>query len=287
MMIEPEIKTITRNSRDISCAVWQNEVNNIPVFCIHGLTRNGRDFDYLASGLNDTRAIYAPDVVGRGQSDWLPKGEIYSYDTYVEDTLHLLDELGLEQVDWVGTSMGGILGMRMACEYPGRIRKIVINDIGAIVSLEAMQRLNDYVGQHMHHATEADAENYLRVCYGAFGLNKSWQWDHMLKHSVKPVDDGRVRLVYDRAIINGIQDEHGELTLTEDINLWPFWEHFTHPTLLLRGEHSDFLNPSMAKEMCERHPNATLVEFKDCGHAPALMDDKQVSAVRDWLDSTK
>ncbi|MDG1286714.1 MAG: alpha/beta hydrolase [Rickettsiales bacterium] len=284
-MIEPKIQTITRNDRDISCAVWNENNDKTPVFCIHGLTRNGRDFDYLASSLNDSRTIYAPDVVGRGLSDWLPAGEIYNYDTYVEDTLHVLDTLGLEQVDWVGTSMGGLLGMRMACEYPSRIRKFVINDIAPVISVEAMQRLDDYVGQHMDHASLAEAENYIRICYGAFGLNKSWQWNHMLKHSVKPTEDGRVRMLYDPAIINGIRDEKGEMTLTDDINLWPLWENIPQPILLLRGEHSDFLSAAMAKEMCERHPNATWIEFKDCGHAPALMVDGQVNAVREWLDS--
>ncbi len=289
MMIPPVVKALNRNERDISCAIWNEEAKSdrTPIFCIHGLTRNGRDFDYFASAMSDKRAIYAPDVVGRGKSEWLPSGEIYSYDLYVEDTLYLLDELGLDQVDWLGTSMGGILGMRMACEYPDRIRKFVVNDIGAIVTLEAMHMLNNYVGQHMNHPSEADAEDYLRICYGAFGLNKSWQWDHMLEHSVTATNNGGVRLVYDPKIINGIQDAEGKLILTEDINLWPFWENITHPTLLLRGQDSDFLSATMAKEMCERHADATWVEFEDCGHAPALMEDRQVHVVRDWLNHPK
>lgn len=284
-MNQPQIKTIDRNGRKISCALWGNHSNQTPVLCVHGLTRNGRDFDYFANNLSDSRAIYAPDVAGRGKSDWLSEHEIYSYDLYVEDTLHLLDELGLEKVDWVGTSMGGILGQRIAYEYPERIRKIVINDIGAIISVQMMQRLNDYVGQRMVHLSEDHAENYLRACYAGFGLTEDWQWMHLLEHSFTKLADGQYQLRYDPNLLNAILDDKKRVNMHENISLWPFWDNIEHPILLLRGEFSDFLSHEMAEEMIERNPRATLLQFSNCGHAPALMNNEQVLAVRAWLNA--
>ena len=284
-MKAPQIKMIDREGRAIACAVWESSQNKPPVFCIHGLTRNGRDFDYFASNLSDSRPVYAPDVAGRGSSDWLGQHEQYTYDLYVEDALHLLDSMGLDKVDWVGTSMGGILGQRIAYEYPERIRKIVINDIGALITVQMMQRLNDYVGKRMQHPSEAHGENYIRACYAGFGLTEDWQWQHLLKHSFKAHDDGTHELLYDPHLLNAILDENLHVTLKENISLWPFWDSIPHPILLLRGEFSDFLSHEMAQEMVERNKNATLLEFKNCGHAPALMNDEQTLAVRAWLDA--
>ena len=281
---QPDIKRFTReDSREISCALWGGLASAVPAFCIHGLTRNGRDFDYLGQSLSEHRHVICPDVVGRGASDHLQKGEIYDYDLYVEDALFVMDQLGLSQVDWVGTSMGGILGMRMAAEYPDRIRKLVINDIAAVITLEVMQLLCDYVGQHMEHPSREAAEQYVRTTYGAFGLNKDWQWEHLINHSFHSRADGSYRLVYDDQILNGIKDAQGNMILAEDIDLLPFLDAIKQPILLLRGEHSEFLSKEMAQKMAARHPNTTLVEFKDCGHAPALMDDVQVEVVKNWL----
>lgn len=284
-MKEPQIKTFRRDGRAISCAVWESAKEKPPVLCVHGLTRNGRDFDYFASALSDSRSVYCPDMAGRGRSDWLPAGQLYTYDLYAEDVLFLLDQLGLTQVDWVGTSMGGILGMRMAGEHPQVIRKMVTNDIGAIVTLKSMQRLHDYVGRRMVQPSLAHAENYLRTVYAGFGLTEHWQWDQLLRYSFAPVEDSkRYRLLYDPQIINAIRDKDGNFILTEDVNLWPYWEKISQPTLLMRGQNSDFLSHDLAQEMVTRHPNATLQEISNCGHAPALMTDDQVSLVREWLD---
>ena len=181
--------------------------------------------------------------------------------------------------------MGGILGQRIAYEYPDRIRKIVINDIGALITVQMMQRLNDYVGQRMLHSSEAHAKNYIRACYAGFGLTESWQWTHLLEHSFKKLENEQHQLLYDPNLLNAILDDEKRVTLKENISLWPFWDNIKHPTLLLRGEFSDFLSNEMAQEMIERNPRATLIEFKNCGHAPALMNDEQVLAVRTWLDN--
>lgn len=281
----PKIKKITLGERNVMCAVWKSE-NPLkpPVFCIHGLARNGRDFDYIAKDLSKDRDVYAPDMVGRGKSDWLKEGQHYTYDLYVEDILQILDSLGLRQVDWIGTSMGGILAQRMAYEHPQLIRKMVINDIGAIISVQMMQRLNDYIGKRMLHSSEADAENYLRACYAGFGLTEDWQWDHMLDHGFKKLETGQYLLTYDPNLLNAILDAQGRVTLKENISLWPFWDSIEHPILLLRGEFSDFLSHEMAQEMIERNTNATLLEFSNCGHAPALMNYEQVLSIENWLD---
>ncbi len=285
-MILPEIHSITISGRNLSCAVWKSaKPSKPPVFCVHGLTRNGRDFDVIASTLCHDRDVYAPDMAGRGYSDWLDDKQSYQYETYIADILYLFDHFGLKQMDWIGTSMGGILGNLLGASVPQFFRKIVINDIGITISVEMMQGLKDYVGHHMHHPNKEAAMQYLRKCYAGFGLTEEWQWAHFFNHSFKTNVNGGYDLLYDPQILAPLSDKAGELTMKEDFSLSPYWEAISCPVLLIRGEFSSYLPREMAQIMVKNKPNARLIEFKNCAHAPAFMNNEQVISVKNWLDT--
>lgn len=246
--------------------------------CVHGLTRNGRDFDRLAAALaSDGRHIICPDIVGRGQSDWLPRPELYSYPQYLADMTVLLGKLGDVEVDWVGTSMGGLIGLMLAAQPHTPIRKLVLNDIGPFVPQAALARLAGYVGQAPEFATAEELEAYIRRIHAPFGLSEETDWQELAQNSSRSLPEGRLALAYDPAIGLAFQ---GPLT---DVNLWPLYDMIRCPVLVLRGAQSDLLLPETAAEMTRRGPQTQLVEFAGCGHAPALFDPAQISVVRAFL----
>lgn len=248
--------------------------------CVHGLTRNGRDFDRLAAALaSDGRHIICPDIVGRGQSDWLPRPELYSYPQYLADMTVLLGKLGDVEVDWVGTSMGGLIGLMLAAQPHTPIRKLVLNDIGPFVPQAALARLAGYVGQAPEFATAEELEAYIRRIHAPFGLKEDADWQELARNSTRSLPEGRLALAYDPAIGLAFQ---GPLT---DVNLWPLYDMIRCPVLVLRGARSDLLLPETAAEMTRRGPQAQLVEFAGCGHAPALFDPAQISVVRAFLEA--
>jgi pimeloyl-ACP methyl ester carboxylesterase len=284
---KPERKHVLLGKRKLSYLHWEcTNPKRPPLVCVHGLTRNAHDFDAIGAYLSTEQTIYSIDMAGRGQSNWLPAKEVYSYELYAQDILAFLSALEIKQIDWLGTSMGGILGMVLGSSHPEIFRKMIINDISAFIPLSAMHRLNDYVGRQMLHPNKKTAMEYVKIFYGAFGLKEEWQWEHLFAHSFRLLEDGQYELTYDPEIMNTIRDDKGELTLTGDVDLWPFWENMLNPTLLLRGEKSDFLNASMQQEMLQRQSNAETITFSGCGHAPALMDSEQIQAVANWLNNS-
>lgn len=246
--------------------------------CVHGLTRNGRDFDRLAAALaSDGRHIICPDIVGRGQSDWLSRPDLYSYPQYLADMTVLLGKFGDVEVDWVGTSMGGLIGLMLAAQPHTPIRKLVLNDIGPFVPQAALARLAGYVGQAPEFATAEELEAYIRRIHAPFGLKEDADWQELARNSSRSLPDGRLALAYDPAIGLAFQ---GPLT---DVNLWLLYDMIRCPVLVLRGAQSDLLLPETAAEMTRRGPQAQLVEFAGCGHAPALFDPAQINVVRAFL----
>lgn len=259
---------------------WGRDDAGRTVVCAHGLTRNGRDFDVLALALAEGRRVVCPDVVGRGRSDWLARPDLYGYPQYLADMTVLLARLDVDAqgVDWVGTSMGGLIGLFLAAQPKSPIRRLVVNDVGPFVPKAALERIGGYVGKDPVFEDIAALESYLRFVLMGFGSLGDAQWRHLAEHSARSRPDGRYGLAYDPAIGGAFQ---GELT---DVDLWPLWDAVRCPVLVLRGGESDLLLPETAAEMTTRGPKARVVEFPHVGHAPALMDEGQIAVVKRFLD---
>jgi pimeloyl-ACP methyl ester carboxylesterase len=259
---------------------WGDRENTRVVICVHGLTRNGRDFDYLAQALSREFRIVCPDIAGRGQSDWLASKQDYGYVQYMADMNALVARVTAgadKKIYWVGTSMGGLLGIIMAAMPNSPIRKLVVNDAGPLVPKAALERLAQYVGKDPRFPTLEAIEAHVRHISAPFGALSDEQWRHLTVHSAKQYADGTWGFRYDPAIANPF---NGELN---DIDLSPYWDAVKCPTLVLRGADSDILLRKTAEAMTQRGPKAQLVEFAGVGHAPMLMEDEHVRVVRNFL----
>ena len=257
---------------------WGDPANQKVLICVHGLTRNGRDFDFFAAALENEYRIFSPDVVGRGESDWLTNKVDYGYPQYMLDMNVLIARSHAEQVDWVGTSMGGLIGMFLAAQPNTPIRKLVINDVGPFIPKAALARIASYVGKPISFAGLDEMESYLRTIAASFGPLTDEQWRHLTVHGARRLEDGRYAFRYDPGIAEGFK-----ALVDQDVDLWPVWDAIRCPVLVLRGEQSDVLTREDAEAMTQRGPRATLVELAGIGHAPALMAEDQIATVRDWL----
>jgi pimeloyl-ACP methyl ester carboxylesterase len=269
-------------SHAINCYRWNADSASsaLPVLCVHGLTRNGRDFDYLARELSQTRTVLAPDMPGRGKSEYLKDPLGYSYPAYVADIAALLKQEGITQLDWVGTSMGGIIGMMFAATFPGVIRKLVLNDIGAVVSAAGLKRIMSYAGSKSAFATRADAEAAFRERCAPFGISDEPHWQHMFSHAFAQNEDGTYRFAYDPRIMASLPGG----TDLQDIELWALWPALENlPMLVVRGADSDILTHEAAIAMQTRHTKLALHELPGIGHAPALMAGDQIELITGWL----
>lgn len=265
----------------IAYMAWGEPKGRRATICVHGLTRQGRDFDHLASALaTEGRFVVCPDVAGRGASDWLAEPSEYGLPTYVQDMAALIGRIGAERVDWVGTSMGGMIGMCLAAAPNAPIRRLVLNDIGPLVPKAALERISHYVGGAGGFASLDEVEQYLREIHAPFGNLTDAEWAHLAKYSASEDGPDRFALHYDPRIADPLTKSKEPL---EDIDLWSVWERITCPVLVLRGESSDLLTPETAERMRTTGPEAEIVEIEGCGHAPALMDDHQVGLVAEWL----
>lgn len=249
------------------------------VVCAHGLTRNGRDFDRLAAAMARDFRVIEIDFAGRGRSGWLADKTAYGYPTYLKHAHAFLEYRGLEQVDWVGTSMGGFLGMMLAAEDESPIRRLVLNDIGPFIPKEALDRIGRYVGKDPRFANLQEALAYFQEVHAEFGVPDEAAWSELVLHSVNREENGSYSLHYDPAIGDPFQEP------MRDVEAWDLWDRITCPVLVLRGAESGLLTRETAEEMTRRGPKAELVEFAGCGHAPALMAEDQIAVVHDWLNS--
>lgn len=259
---------------------WGEPDNPRVLVCVHGLTRSGRDFDALARALERDYRVVCPDMAGRGRSQWLAHKADYGYPLYCADVAALLARLHAETVDWVGTSMGGLIGLLLAATPGTPIRRLVLNDVGPLLPKAALERIVSYVGTDPGFDSVADLERHLREIHAPFGDLSDEQWAHLAAHSARRLDDGRVALHYDPGIAQPLRSMP-----IEDQDLWSAWDAIRCPTLVLRGAQSDLLLPDTAAQMQQRGPRARLVEIEGVGHAPMLMDGGQIATVRDWLGS--
>ncbi|WP_416818026.1 alpha/beta fold hydrolase [Denitromonas sp.] len=262
---------------------WGDPANPRVLVCVHGLTRNGRDFDFLAAALANDYRVVCPDVVGRGRSDWLKIKAGYGFPQYVADMVTLIARLDVPTVHWVGTSMGGLIGMILAALPGSPITRMVLNDVGPKITVESIHRIAEYVGAAPVFANLDVAERYIREVSAPFGPLTDAQWRHLTEHAVSAVDGG-VAMVYDP----GIAETFRESPLESDVDLWDVYDAIRCPTLVIRGADSDLLLHETALEMSQRGPKATLVEFEGIGHAPMLLDPAQIEVVsRFLLDDTR
>lgn len=261
---------------------WGDAANPRVLLCVHGLTRCGRDFDDLAQAMADHYRVVCPDVAGRGRSDWLPDPGLYSLPQYGADMLTLIAALAPQQLDWVGTSMGGLIGMGIAASAASPIRRLVLNDVGPVLTAVSLKRIGQYLGNAPRFDSYAQIEGFVRAVSPGFGPLTDAQWQHLTTHVIRRADDGRFEFLYDPAIavsyVDALITSGGE-----DIDFWPLYDMIACPTLLLRGATSDLLTPETAAAMTRRGPRAQLIEIAGVGHAPTLMAEDQIGFVRKFL----
>lgn len=271
----------TEGFRRLAYVRWQDELPQAhpPVVCVHGLTRNGRDFDVLARRLARGRSVYCPDVLGRGLSDDLNDPLGYTNPAYAADLVSLIARTGAAQVDWVGTSMGGLIGMILAAVPGSPLRRLVLNDVGAVVEGAALLRIKEYLRETPAFASLDALEAHLRRVHAPFGPLTDAQWAHLAEHGARRREDGRWVPAFDPAIQEVMADLNGE-----DIVLWPLWEAIRCPVLVIRGAHSDLLSADTLARMQATGPGCTVLEVPDAGHAPALMAPEHVEAIAAFLE---
>jgi pimeloyl-ACP methyl ester carboxylesterase len=263
----------------IAYSLWDGPAGARPIVCVHGLTRNGRDFDALAERLAARGPVACPDMPGRGQSAWLPVAADYSYPVYLGTVATLFARLGAAEVDFVGTSMGGIIGMMLACQPGSPIRRLVLNDVGPFIPVAALEHIAGYVGKDPAFAGIEEIERYFRLVHAPFGDLSDDRWRHMAETSHRVLPDGRIGLAYDP----GIATAFNSVPLT-DVDLWPFYDQIKCPVLVVRGARSELLLAETAREMTRRGPRAELYEVAGAGHAPALMDAAQIARIESFFD---
>ena len=273
---------------------WGDPANPHVVLCVHGLSRQGRDFDVLASYLCDQVRVVCPDVVGRGKSDWLKDPMGYQIPLYAADMVILLAELHqqspITKLDWVGTSMGGLIGMAIAgapaLELPVPVHKLVLNDVGPAIEWQAIQRIALYLGKAGHFSSLQQAADAMWEVSASFGPHTPEQWLALSRYMVKPASDaaaGSLALHYDPAIAVPVRAATETSAREGEAMLWQLYDNIKAPTLIMRGAQSDLLSRATALAMTQRGPRARLVEFEGVGHAPTLVTIDQVSTLSDFL----
>ncbi len=304
-----------RGFHNLTYYTWGNPTSKVLIM-VHGLSRNGRDFDVLAEALSDQFYVVCPDIVGRGKSDWLPEdlpqamiqglpqgtaapkafGQGYTYDQYMNDLTALIARLNVPEVYWLGTSMGGLLGMIMASLPQTPIKRLVINDIGPYITAENLEKVRGYIGIMPTFRQFDSALNFIKQMYAPFGNLTDEQWQHMAEHSFMVKEDSKndinktaeetvkgdriYQLHYDPRIAL-FKNEQGDSNLA-DVNLWPCWLTVSCPTLVLRGEHSEIFPSDLCQQMITK-PNTIFHEIQGAGHAPALMSQHEIGLIRDWF----
>ena len=282
---------------------WGDPQARHVVVCVHGLTRQGRDFDRLAQALVAQAPhpvqVICPDVVGRGQSEWLSAPSGYQLPQYAGDMLTLLSQIqqqlqvssgaggGIATLDWVGTSMGGLIGMVMAGQpglpLPVPVRRLVLNDVGPAITWASVLRMQTYVGRYGQYPNLDEAAAALWRVSTGFGPVPTEVWREMSSHMTRPTSDGQLTLHYDPAIAQNLGALTPELATAGEASLWALYDHIQSKTLLIRGQDSDLLTPETALAMTQRGPRAQLETWPGCGHAPTLTSESQIAVVSQFL----
>lgn len=304
-MIEPTLNYVSCPGSSISggpahrMAFWEWNATGNPahphlVVCVHGLSRQGRDFDTLARCLSRHARVVCPDVAGRGQSDWLADPMGYQIPLYAADMLSMLAQLHQQapvaKLDWVGTSMGGLIGMAITGQsglpLPAPVRRLVLNDVGPVIQWQALQRIGQYLGQLARFESLQQAAAAMWSISTSFGPHTPEEWLELSRAMVRALpaaQGGGLTLHYDPAIAVPFKALTPQSAVAGEAALWQLYDHITASTLLLRGAQSDLLARETARAMAQRGPCARVVEFEGVGHAPTLVAPGQVAAVKEFL----
>jgi pimeloyl-ACP methyl ester carboxylesterase len=279
---------------------WGSLSNKLPtVICVHGYTRNGRDFDALAQYLSmQGRHVLCPDVVGRGDSSWLKQAHHYNFNQYMADINTLIARTGSKSIDWVGTSMGGMIGMMLAALPNSPIKRLIINDVGPQIPLHGLRKLAKYIGNEPEFKSAEEAKQYFKINYAEFGQLSEKQWDTFTEHSIKEREPEVFVVKTDPAIKNPkstmqivtdfFHHPHKALEgIIYDIDLWPVWNEIFCPILVIHGIHSELLTPGIIKKMHRTNPQIEVYEIENAGHAPALLETTEHEMINNWLNSQK
>jgi pimeloyl-ACP methyl ester carboxylesterase len=258
---------------------WGDADNPRVVVCVHGVGRNGRDFDVLGEALAGTHRVLAIDMPGRGESDWLADPNDYVFPTYLTTLVALIARSGVDTVDWIGTSMGGLLGIVAAAQPKSPVARLVVNDVGPVIEATALERIRSYFGANPDFATYDEIERYIRTVSAPFGRLTDAQWAYVTRTNVRQRADGRWRLAYDPGIAVPFRAS------AAPTDLWGVWDAIRCPTLVLRGGESDLLSSATAAQMAARGPRPAIVEFADVGHAPMLLSPEQIEPVARFLQA--
>ena len=289
----------------IAYTAWGDRASPRRVLCLHGLTRNARDFDWLARALQRDSHVVCMDAAGRGASDWLEHKPDYTFRLYQADAAALISRLtagaggawfaadpaaGDATVDWVGTSMGGLIGMLLAAQPRSPIRRLVLNDVGPFVSWSALMRLKGSLMMRSTYTTREQAAAVLGQSLAEWGPLSDEQWQHLAQHSVLPTQAGEYAFAFDPRIADASAwgfspDARVGTRNFLGLELWSVWAHVRCPVLILRGKESQVLLPETVERMQRRDAHTEVVEFDGVGHAPALMASDQIAAVRRFLSA--
>jgi pimeloyl-ACP methyl ester carboxylesterase len=286
-MMQPRIKMVQCLSptglHRMAYQSWGDDDNPRVLVCVHGVTRVSDDFDRLAESLSEHYRVICPDVVGRGRSDWLRDPRHYIVPQYVSDMVTLIARLDVTQVDWVGTSMGGLIGMGLAALPDSPVRKMVINDIGPNLNFPALSRIGEYIAQDVRFDSFEAGRDYIRTVSAPFGPHSDDEWDKLARDVLRKDNEGSWRRHYDLAIAKGFEGMTEESTKRGEAALWATYDAIRAPVLLVRGSESDLLTRETAQAMTERGPCAQLAEIPGVGHAPTFMHDDQISLIKHFL----
>ena len=258
---------------------WGDPRNKDVLVCVHGLARSSRDFDELARTLCGHFRVACPDLAGRGDSDRLADPALYVVPQYVSDMVTLIARLDAESVNWVGTSLGGLVGMALAAQSGAPIKRLVLNDVGPVIAKAALERIATYLGQAPAFPSVEEAEKYVRAVSAPFGPHTESQWRFLTETWIRKDAEGKWRPHYDPRIA----DEYKRTLPAQDIELWYLYDAIRCPTMVLRGAQSDLLSRQTAEAMARRGPKAKVVEIAGVGHAPTLLNPDQIGIVRDFL----
>lgn len=285
---------------NVAYTEWGSSAPEHPtVICVHGYTRNGRDFDTLAHYLGvKGRHVFCPDVVGRGDSSWFKQAHHYNFTQYVADMNALIARTHAQQIDWIGTSMGGMIGMMMAALPNTPIRRLILNDIGPQIPLHGLRKLAKYIGNEPEFKSVEEAKQYFKANYSEFGILTEQQWDTFTEHSIEQ----RAAKVYVAKVDPGIKNPKSTMQAVSDffhhpqkslegilydIDLWSIWKKIRCPVLVIHGVRSDLLTPEIIRKMIRTHPKTEVYEVENAGHAPALLETSQHEIIEQWLHSKK